>query len=145
MELAERIKVTVQVTINASIETVWECWNDPVDIVKWYNASPDWHTPRATNDLSMGGKFNYRMEAKDGSMGFDFEGIYDFIDPYRQIDYTLGDERKVRIAFSTHNNTTEVVETFDAEEINSIELQQNGWQSILNNFKCFVESQTVYV
>jgi uncharacterized protein YndB with AHSA1/START domain len=142
MESSERIKITVQVTINSTIETVWKCWNDPVDIVKWYNASPDWHTPKATNDLSVVGKFNYRMEAKDRSMGFDFEGIYDLVEHHKQIEYTLGDERKVKISFSDNNNV-EIIETFDAEGINSIELQQNGWQAILDNFKNFVE--TTYI
>ncbi|MBU1095203.1 MAG: polyketide cyclase [Ignavibacteriae bacterium HGW-Ignavibacteriae-2] len=139
MEPTNKIIITVQAIINAPVEIVWKNWTTPEDVVNWNYASEDWHSTRAENDLRVGGKFNYRMEAKDGSMGFDFEGVYDNIINKQQIDYTLGDGRIVKITFSDRGDTTEVVESFEAEEINSIELQRGGWQAILNNFKKYVE------
>lgn len=135
-----KTKISVETEVNAPIEKTWEMWNSPVAIVHWYSGSADWHTPRATNDLKVGGKFSYRMEAKDGSMGFDFEGIYTEIKPYKQIDYEIADGRKVSIVFSETDTVTKVTETFEAEDINSIELQQQGWQTILNNFKTYLET-----
>jgi uncharacterized protein YndB with AHSA1/START domain len=108
--------------------------------VKWNSASDDWHTTKSTNDLRAGGKFSSRMEAKDGSFGFDFEGVYDTVVINQLIEYTLGDNRKVTIQFSTIGNQTTVIETFDAETENSIDLQRNGWQAIMNNFKKYVEN-----
>lgn len=132
--------ITVQAIINASIEKVWKFWTTPEHITQWNNASDDWHTPRAENDLRTGGKFLSRMEAKDGTMGFDFEGEYINVLPLKLIEYKLGDDRRVSISFSETDNQTTVIETFDAENINSIELQKNGWQSILINFKSYTES-----
>jgi len=132
--------VTVRVSVNAPVEKVWEHWTSPGSITGWNNASDDWFTPRATNDLRKGGKFNYRMEARDGSMGFDFEGIYDNVIMNKQIDYTLGDGRKVKVTFSSDGKTTDVIETFEAEPVNPVEMQRNGWQSIVDNFKKFAES-----
>ena len=140
MESLEKAIITVQTIVNAPIEVVWKIWTTPEDIIKWNSASDDWHTPRAENDLKDGGVFNYRMEAKDGSMGFDFEGVYEKVIVNKQINYILGDGRKVNIIFSSADNKTHVIEDFEAESINSIELQRNGWQAILNNFKKHVEA-----
>ncbi|MDR6784877.1 uncharacterized protein YndB with AHSA1/START domain [Pedobacter africanus] len=139
METANKTKITVAATVNAPVEKVWEFWNAPAHIVKWCSASDDWHTPKAENDLRVGGAFSSRMEAKDGSFGFDFGGIYDEVETHKLIAYTLGDGRKVEITFSGNGDTTEVTETFEAEETNSIEMQQGGWQAIMNNFKRYAE------
>jgi uncharacterized protein YndB with AHSA1/START domain len=139
MENDNRIKITISTTVNAPIEKVWSCWTEPEHITKWNNASEDWHTLNAENDLRVGGKFLSRMEAKDGSFGFDFEGVYDDVKLYEVISYTLGDERKVFITFKAQAKVTEIVETFDAESENSIELQRDGWQAILDNFKKYTE------
>jgi uncharacterized protein YndB with AHSA1/START domain len=140
METIEKTIITVMTKVNAPIEKVWKYWTSPDDIIKWNNASEDWHTPRAENDLRPGGKFNYRMEAKDGSIGFDFFGIYTDVIVNSQMDYTLGDDRKVNILFFAVDNETEIVQTFEAEDTNSIEMQQIGWQSILDNFKKYAEN-----
>ena len=139
MESSERIKITVQISVQAPIDLVWKLWTSPENIVNWYNASEDWHSPRAENDLRIGGKFMTRMEAKDGRFGFDFEGIYETVKTNELIEYVLADERRIRIVFTGSDNETQITETFDAEEINPIELQQGGWQAILNNFKKYVE------
>lgn len=143
MESNEFKLITVETTIAAPVEKVWELWTLPEHIVKWNNASDDWHTPHAENDLRTGGKFLSRMEAKDGSEGFDFWGIYKTVRMYEVIEYVTGDERKVRIEFTGNGNETKVVETFEAEKVNSIELQRGGWQTILNNFKSYTEAQFI--
>jgi uncharacterized protein YndB with AHSA1/START domain len=135
-------KITVQSTINVPAEKAWELWTNPDHIIKWNSASPEWHTPRATNDLRAGGKFTSRMEARDGSMGFDFEGVYDEVKKNELIQYSLGDGRKVRVEFKKNGNQTTVTEIFDAEMQNSIEMQKSGWQAILDNFKKYAESET---
>lgn len=140
MQTAERITITVESMINAPVEKVWDYWSMPRHITQWNNASDDWHTPRAENDLRNGGSFVTRMEAKDGSYSFDFGGIYDNVIPHKYIEYTMGDGRKVTISFTEAGNKTKLVESFDAERENSIELQQQGWQSILNNFKKYTEA-----
>jgi uncharacterized protein YndB with AHSA1/START domain len=140
MSTANKTKVTVSADINAPVEKVWKLWNTPADIMKWNSASDDWHTPKSENDLRVGGAFTARMEAKDGSFGFDFGGIYDVVDEHRQISYTLGDGRKVDVLFSSNGNTTSVVETFEAEGTNPVEMQQAGWQAILDNFKKYAET-----
>ena len=132
--------ITVRTSVNAPVETVWKHWTSPDSITHWNNASEDWHTTKASNDLRKDGKFSYRMEARDKSIGFDFEGVYYNVIVNKQIDYTLADGRKVKITFSNNGKTTDVIETFEAEEINSIDLQRNGWQAILDNFKKFTES-----
>jgi uncharacterized protein YndB with AHSA1/START domain len=119
-----KIKITVQTTVSAPVEKVWEKWTNPDDIIKWNTASEDWHTTKAENDLRAGGKFSSRMEAKDGSVGFDFWGIYDNIKNNELIEYTMGDGRKVTVSFTSDNNKTEIVETFEAEDENSEELQK---------------------
>ncbi len=132
--------ITVQTLIDAPIEKVWKNWTNPEDIVKWNNASDDWHTTKAENDLKSGGKFLSRMEAKDGSMGFDFWGIYDTIKTNQLIEYTMGDSRKAKILFATENGKTKIVETFEAENENPVEMQKGGWQAILDNFKKYSEA-----
>lgn len=134
--------ITVATSINASIDSVWAHWNTPDHITKWYNASDDWHTPRATNDLKVGGKFLFRMEAKDGSFGFDFIGVYTSVIENKSIEYTIADGRKVSIHFSENSGITTVTEIFEPENENSLELQQAGWQAILDNFKKYVETIT---
>ncbi|MHC1683103.1 MAG: SRPBCC family protein [Clostridiaceae bacterium] len=141
--MKDKQKITIKTTVNASVETVWSYWTEPEHIKKWNNASEDWHTPVAENDLRVGGKFHSRMEAKDGSFGFDFGGTYDEMKLHQVISYTLGDERKVKIIFESKENNTEITETFEAEEENPIELQQTGWQAILDNFKKYVEKTTL--
>jgi uncharacterized protein YndB with AHSA1/START domain len=140
MHTIEKTLVTVSVKVNAPSEKVWTFFTDPKHIVHWSNASDDWHTPKAENDLRVGGWFLSRMEAKDGSSGFDFTGKYTRIELYKCIDYTMGDSRKVHITFDSAGKGTKVTESFEAEQINSIELQHNGWQSILDNFKKYVET-----
>jgi len=140
MEPKKKDQLTVEVTVDAPVSTVWEKWTNPEDICRWNNASPDWHTTKAENNLTVGGKFLARMEAKDGSFGFDFWGVYDNIITYQLIEYTLGDERKVVISFQPVGEKTKVVETFEAETTNSLELQQGGWQAIMDNFKRYVEA-----
>jgi uncharacterized protein YndB with AHSA1/START domain len=133
--------LSVHVTVNEPIEKVWKNFTHPEDIVHWYNASEDWHAPRATNDLRTGGKFLTRMEAKDGSFGFDFEGVYSEVIDYKLIVYGLADGRQVQVKFLELNRkTTEVLEVFDAETVNPLEMQQTGWQNILNNFKRYCET-----
>ena len=132
--------ITVETTVNAPVEKVWEYFTGPQHVEKWNAASDEWHNPRAENDLRVGGKFVYRMEAKDGSFGFDFGGTYDVVNENEYIEYSLGDGRKVKISFSANGNETKVVETFDAEGTHSIEMQRGGWQAILDNFKKYTEA-----
>ncbi len=131
--------ITINVSIEKPIETVWKCWNTPSDIEKWNAASKDWHTINAKNDIRNGGSFSYRMEAKDGSVGFDCNGIYTKVIDYKLIEYTMEDDRKASVCFLELGNKTEIMETFELENENSVELQRNGWQSILDNFKKHVE------
>lgn len=133
-------KITVEVTINASINTVWESWTQPQHIINWSFASNDWHSPKAENDLKVGGKFSSRMEAKDGSMGFDFEGKYTKVEGQKTIEYAMADGREVSISFEDLGENTKVTETFEPENINSLELQKGGWQAILDNFKKYTET-----
>jgi uncharacterized protein YndB with AHSA1/START domain len=132
-------RVTVETTVHAPVERVWTYWTEPQHITKWNNASDDWHTPIAENDLRAGGKFLSRMEAKDGSFGFDFSGVYDEVRINEGISYTLDDGRKVNITFISQENETKIIETFDSENMNPIELQKDGWQAILDNFKKYTE------
>jgi uncharacterized protein YndB with AHSA1/START domain len=132
--------ITVSVVVGAPVKKVWDSWTKPEHIVKWNSASDDWHTPNATNDLRVGGKFTSRMEAKDGSMGFDFEGVYDEVEPLKKIAYTMSDGRKVKIIFESKAGETMVKETFEPENTNSLELQRAGWQAIMDNFKKYTEA-----
>lgn len=139
MTTSEKIKITVATTVNAPVEKVWELWTDPKHITQWNHASEDWHSPTAENDLRIGGKFRSRMEAKDGSAGFDFEGVYEEVKTHQRIVYSMSDGRMVEIQFQGNGDTTAVTETFDAETTHSVEMQKEGWQSILDNFKEYVE------
>ncbi|PYI51590.1 SRPBCC family protein [Paenibacillus flagellatus] len=132
--------ITVEAIVQSPVESVWTYWTDPKHIMKWNAASDEWHTPRAENDLRVGGAFVSRMEAKDGSFGFDFGGVYDEVSLNERIAYTMGDGRKVKIDFIRQDAATKIVESFDAEESNPIEMQQAGWQAILNNFKAYAEN-----
>lgn len=138
----EKEVIVVKVMIASSLNKVWECWNGPEHIVKWNFASDEWCAPRAEVNLKAGGQFVCRMEAKDGSMGFDFKGVYDVVNPMELIEYTLEDDRKVSIEFLEGAGGIQVIEKFEAERENAIELQQAGWQAILNNFKRYVESKS---
>ncbi|MDD8018091.1 MAG: SRPBCC family protein [Bacteroidota bacterium] len=140
MTTLTKTKITVQTTVNAPIEKAWKIWNEPEHITKWCTGSPDWHTPYAENDLRVGGKLRSRMEAKDGSAGFDLVGTYTNVQKHKMIEYTMEDGRNVKITFSTNGKTTTLVETFEAENENPLEMQKEGWQTILNNFKAHVES-----
>jgi uncharacterized protein YndB with AHSA1/START domain len=132
--------ITVEALIAAPIEKIWNYWTSPEHIIHWNFASDDWCAPVATNDFTVGGQFSCRMEAKDGSMGFDFYGTYTGIRLYESIAYTMGDDRKVKIDFVNEGDQYLLIETFEAEQTNPIELQQHGWQAILNNFKQYVET-----
>ena len=142
MTTADKTIITIAATVNAPVEKVWAFWTSPEHITQWNHASDDWHTTSATNDLRVGGAFSSHMAAKDGSFGFDFGGVYDEVITHQKIAYTLGDDRKVDITFSGNGNATEVVESFEAETENSVELQRGGWQAILDNFKKYVEAHS---
>ncbi len=139
MPTPEKTKITITAAINAPIEKVWEFWTTPDHIMQWNNASDDWHTTKAENDLQSGGQFLSRMEAKDGSFGFDFTGVYDEVKTNELISYTLGDGRTVEVLFTSKADHIVVTEIFEAENTNSIDLQKGGWQSILDNFKKYTE------
>lgn len=134
-------KISVTATIHAPVEQVWNFWTNPEHITKWNFASDDWHCPKAENDLRVGGKYSARMEAKDGSYGFDFNVIYDVVTALKEITYTMEDGRKATTVFEPHGADTHVTTIFDAEGQNPVEMQQQGWQMILNNFKKYAESQ----
>ncbi|MEO1262505.1 MAG: SRPBCC family protein [Bacteroidota bacterium] len=135
----ETIKIKVETIIKAPVETVWRCWTQPEHIIHWNHASDEWHTPKAENDLREGGRFNYRMEAKDGSMGFDFNGTYLAVIQNKRLEYELNDQRKVQVVFTESEDGIKVEEEFTAENTNSAEMQKNGWQAILDNFKKYVQ------
>ncbi len=132
--------LTVSVVVDALVEKVWQYWNDPEHVTGWCFASDDWHAPRAKNHLVVDGRFSTRMEAKDGSAGFDMEGTYTAIEEEKMIEYIMDDGRKVRVEFLSEGESTKVIETFDPETENSRELQEQGWQAILENFKKYTES-----
>lgn len=132
--------MTVATTVNAPRERVWDFFTTPMHVIHWNNASDDWHTTRAENDLRADGRFLSRMEAKDGSYGFDFSGKYTRVELHKQIESTLDDGRNVQVLFVPRGNVTAVTEAFEAEQENSVELQKEGWQAILNNFKKYVEA-----
>jgi uncharacterized protein YndB with AHSA1/START domain len=141
MTTEEKTQITVETDVNASVEKAWKIFTTPEDLIQWNNASDDWHTTKSENDLRPGGKFLARMEAKDGSFGFDFGGTYDDVIPHALISYTMGDGRRVQVNFTADGNRTKVVETFEAEGTHSIEMQRSGWQSILDNYKRYAESK----
>lgn len=140
METANKTEITVETVINAPVEKVWNYWSLPEHITKWCQASDDWHAPYADNDLRKGGTFKTTMAAKDGSFSFDFGGVYTNVDAYKTLAYTINDGREVSVTFTPEENATKVVETFDAENTHSIEMQKGGWQAILDNFKKYTEA-----
>jgi len=133
------VTVTIETLVDAPIDRVWACWTTAEDVCGWNAASPDWHTPRSTIDLRVGGSFSHRMEARDGSEGFDLEGTYLHVDPPTALDFVLADDRVVTTRFEPVGDQTRVVESFETEDENSVELQRAGWQAILDNFKAYVE------
>ena len=138
--MVQEKRITVEAIANVPVAKIWKAWNTPEDIIQWNTPDPSWHTLSGENNLSVGGKFKYRMEAKDGSFGFDFEGIYDEVELHKKIAYTLGDERKVVTLFAEQEGKTTITTTFDPEKENDPEFQKKGWQAILNNFVKYVES-----
>ena len=140
MTSTDKISITVEATINAPVEKVWKLWSTPEHIINWNSASPDWHTPWSENDLRVGGKFASRMEAKDGSFGFEFGGEYSKVEENKAIEYFMSDGRRVEVLFTTEGDATKVTETFDAETENPVEMQRGGWQAILDNFKKYTET-----
>jgi uncharacterized protein YndB with AHSA1/START domain len=140
METSTKTSITVEATVNVPVEKAWTYWSEPRHITKWCQASDDWHAPNAENDLRTGGNFKTTMAAKDGSFSFDFGGVYTNVQPHKLIEYTIGDGRKVKIAFAASGKQTKITETFDAEQENPIEMQRGGWQSILDNFKKYTEN-----
>jgi uncharacterized protein YndB with AHSA1/START domain len=141
MENPSATWIVVETWVLAPVDHVWICWTDPGHVTGWNFASEDWHCPAAHNDLKLGGVFSYTMAAKDGSFSFDFEGEFDVLEPNKLIGYLLGDGRLVRIEFLEHEGGTKVVEQFQAETMNPVDLQRDGWQAILNQFKRYAESK----
>jgi uncharacterized protein YndB with AHSA1/START domain len=135
------MKIDIQTQVNAPLGKVWDAYNNPDDITQWNAASDDWHTTHSTVDLREGGSFLARMEAKDGSMGFDFGGTYTRVEPQRLIEYRMGDGREVTVQFAEQDGGTLVKVTFDAETQHDPEFQRAGWQAILNNFGRYVEAK----
>ena len=142
METTTKPTITVETSVNAPVEKVWKFWTEPDHITKWYQASDDWHAPYAENDLRVDGQFRTTMAAKDGSMSFDFGGIYTHIEPLKEIGFTLGDGRKVKIVFDAEGGKTKVTETFDPEGSNPIDMQRAGWQAILDSFRKYTEGNS---
>lgn len=134
-------RITVSATVNKPVADVWTIWSDPKHITQWCAASDDWHCPKAENDLRAGGKFSSTMAARDGSFSFDFEGVYDDVQPHQRIVYTMADGRTCEIIFTQVNGGTLVTESFDAETQNPVEMQRDGWQAILDRFKVYTEKQ----
>lgn len=132
--------ITVSIQTQTPVKKVWEYWTQPEYITQWNFASEDWSCPMAINPLNEGSEFNWRMEAKDGSFGFDFKGVYTSIIPLERIEYKMEDGRKVEISFKESNGITTVTEAFEPEGSNADEMQRNGWQAILNRFKSLVEA-----
>lgn len=133
--------IVIESLINSSLEDVWNKFTQPQHIINWYFASPDWHSPTAENDLKVGGKFKTRMEAKDKSMGFDFEGVYTLVQLLKRFEYKLADDRKVIVEFKEEGDSVKIIESFDPENENPHDMQQAGWQMILNNFKTYAETK----
>jgi uncharacterized protein YndB with AHSA1/START domain len=134
--------ITLQITLEAPLAKAWAYWTEPEFIMQWNFADPSWHCPAATNDLQPGGSFNYQMAARDGSFSFNFEGIYDAVEPRSLIAYHLADGRTVRITFETlPNDHTQITQTFDAETENPVDMQRAGWQAIMYNYKRLAEER----
>lgn len=133
--------ITVTVRVQTTIEQAWEIWNGPQHIIKWCSGHPDWHTTKCTNDLREGGHISTRMEAKDGSTGFEWSNTYDTVIPQTLIKYHMEDGRKCIITFKEQDREVVVTQKFDPETQNSIEQQQEGWQTIMDNYKLYVENR----
>jgi uncharacterized protein YndB with AHSA1/START domain len=131
--------ITIKALVNAPVQIAWRAYTNPAAVTQWNFASDDWYCPTAENDLRVGGKMKSRMEAKDGSFGFDFEAIYEEVIDQKKLAYGLADGRKVVITFESDGDKTKVVTTFDAESENPLEMQEAGWQAILNNYKAYAE------
>jgi uncharacterized protein YndB with AHSA1/START domain len=132
-------KIKIEVDINVSVHKAWKYWTDVIHITNWNFASDDWHCPSADNDLRVGGRFRSQMEARDGSFGFEFGGVYDEVVMHERIAYTLDDGRIVEVVFQDKGDSTRVISIFEAEDSNSIDMQRDGWQAILNNYKKYTE------
>lgn len=139
--MTELTRITVETRVNAPLAKIWNAWNTPGDIMQWNTADPSWHCPSSENELKVGGKFKHRMEAKDGSFGFDFEGSYTKVELHKEITYTMTDGRKATTLFSEEDGASYIKTTFDAETENDPEFQKQGWQAILNNFVKYVETK----
>lgn len=137
------MKITVETLVKADLDTVWNAWNNPEDIKQWNAASDDWHTTESTVDLREGGRFSSRMEAKDGSAGFDFAATYTRVVPQKLIEFRLDDDRQVTVEFRESDEGVRITETFDAETENDPEFQRQGWQAILDNFARHVEAKNI--
>jgi len=133
-------QIKIEVIVHQPADKIWEVWTLPQHIMLWNHASDDWYTPAAENDMRTGGSFHYIMSARDGSFSFDFGGKYDQVIAGQKISYTLDDGRKVSVDFLKIDNGVKVVEIFEAENINPLEMQKAGWQAILENFKKYAES-----
>jgi uncharacterized protein YndB with AHSA1/START domain len=140
METTSRTSITVESLIKAPVEKVWSYWFEPKHIMQWCAASDDWHAPAAENDLRTGGKFSTTMAAKDGSFSFEFGGVYTNVVTNKLAEYEMSDGRRVKIIFEAQGQETKVIETFDAEDQNPIEMQRGGWQAILDNMKKYTET-----
>jgi uncharacterized protein YndB with AHSA1/START domain len=140
MEAKKLSPITVEALIKAPIDKVWKYWSEPKHIMQWCQASEDWHAPYADNDLKTNGKFKTTMAARDGSMSFDFEGVYSNVEKNKVIEYNMADGRKVKVTFAAQGEQTKVTETFDPESENPVEMQKGGWQAILDNFKKHTEN-----
>ncbi len=132
---ANHTKITVKTTVHASLEKAWECFTAPEHVTQWNAASDDWHCPAATNDLRTGGSFKYTMAARDGSVSFDFEGQYTEVVDHQRIAYVLADDRRIEVLFEADGDAVHITETFDPENENPPEMQKEGWQAILDNYK----------
>ncbi|NTS42406.1 SRPBCC domain-containing protein [Flavisolibacter sp. BT320] len=139
MTTTETTPITVAATIQAPVHKVWTLWTDPQHIVHWNSASDDWHSPSAEADLREGGRFSYRMESKDGSMGFDFSGTFTKVEENKELHFTIDDGRTVQVLFIPYGNETTVKETFEAESTHPVEMQRQGWQAIMHHFKTYAE------
>jgi uncharacterized protein YndB with AHSA1/START domain len=133
--------ITVETVVRAPVQKAWQFFTEPEHMLHWNNASDDWHTTKATNDVRVGGIFSYRMESLDGKQGFDLTGVYDEVIPHNTLAYTMGDGRKVHVVFTEEGDVVRVTETFDPEAVNSVEIQRGGWQAILDTFKKYIESR----
>ncbi|WP_297332981.1 SRPBCC family protein [Flavobacterium sp.] len=133
-------KITVTATVDADAAKAWQCYTQPEHITQWNFASDDWQCPWAENDMKPGGKYIARMEAKDGSMGFDFEAVYDEVNPGESFTYTMPDGRRVDVTFTENKNVTDVTVVFDPENIHPVDFQKAGWQAILDNYKKYTEN-----